>query len=504
MTVRFVVALIGILFGFAPASRAQTQNEEVARLAGLLQSPDWATRQEAVTALGKLGSAAKVEAPALMRALRDEESRVRYFAARAIGELGKPEIEAIDALASVLHDFDGGVRTNAGVALAKIGKRAIPALMAVLNSLDFAAREEASRTLAEIGAPAIRPLMQALGDKRNHVRQSAGDSLGLMGTPALPSLIKTLKSDERTAARVAAASALAKSSLRIGAKSRARALCRAISAKIVPALLAALQDKEWEVRESASIALGRIGGAAAAIPALITLCDDAQQYVRLSAQAALARIGRENCAALLERLHDENGGFCAEILEALAEIGAPDRAVPELVTALRDADRRVRIGAAGALWTTGANYAERNGDGKDSGSWKLGAAAEKTVSALAGALADKEGEVRKRAAAALAEIGAEAAGATASLIATLSDAEVEVRWRAATALGCIGSGAKWAIPALITLYQEDADEYLKERVAQALSRIDPQFDKNRLRNQKQSVPRTRRYSSQVSSICVGR
>lgn len=92
--------------------------------------------------------------------------------------------------------------------------------------------------------------------------------------------------------------------------------------------------------------------------------------VRETAADALARIGDPAVPALIDTLHDADGGIRAQAARALARMGpkaAP--AVPELILALDDPDMDVRQGAARAIG-------------------QIGPAAEEAVPALIKALKD--------------------------------------------------------------------------------------------------------------------
>jgi vesicle coat complex subunit len=65
-------------------------------------------------------------------------------------------------------------------------------------------------------------------------------------------------------------------------------------AKVVPALIEALKDKEGDVRRSAAVGLGSLGEEAqAAIPALEAAKHDRDARVRKAAEVALSKINRQ-------------------------------------------------------------------------------------------------------------------------------------------------------------------------------------------------------------------
>jgi hypothetical protein len=95
-------------------------------------------------------------------------------------------------------------------------------------------------------------------------------------------------------------------------------------------LLEAVSDKRAVVREHAVYILG-IMGSRAATPALISLLNDPMPVVRLQAAKALGRVGGEPAVqALLRALHGTDEQMGSQIFRALAKIG--NDAVPALLT----------------------------------------------------------------------------------------------------------------------------------------------------------------------------
>jgi HEAT repeat protein len=96
--------------------------------------------------------------------------------------------------------------------------------------------------------------------------------------------------------------------------------------------------RDWGVRDTAADALGRIGDAA--VPALIAALEDPDRDVRTQATRALARMGAKAesaIPALIEALNDDDKEVRQGAARALGQIGPlADEAVPALVQALRD------------------------------------------------------------------------------------------------------------------------------------------------------------------------
>jgi HEAT repeat protein len=86
-----------------------------------LQSPDAATRKQAVSKLGNVGRAAPEAFPAVLGALKDRDAGVRREAILAVMKNGPDAQEAVPLLTEMqTHDRDTQVRAYAARALASI------------------------------------------------------------------------------------------------------------------------------------------------------------------------------------------------------------------------------------------------------------------------------------------------------------------------------------------------------------------------------------------------
>jgi hypothetical protein len=106
-----------------------------------------------VSALNKIGPAARAAVPALVRVLGDANNSVRETAAEALGAIGPDASSAVAALIAVLGDPDWTVRTNAARALGQIGRAAqvaVPALQKAQEDTNQFVRKAAGEALANI------------------------------------------------------------------------------------------------------------------------------------------------------------------------------------------------------------------------------------------------------------------------------------------------------------------------------------------------------------------
>lgn len=225
----------------------------------------------------------------------------------------------------------------------------------------------------------------------------------------------------------------------------------------VPALLKALSNPEARLRADAADDLGLIGPAAkAAVPALNAALKDKEPLVRISAAVALVRVdrGQEKPAvtALIDETNAKEEGLRVAAVEALADVGPAARdAVPTLAKLIKDPTGSVQWRAVEALGWTGSETA---------------------VPALLAALKENH---KDEAAQALMRLGPKAKAAVPELAKLVKDwagdrAPVEI-------LVAIGPDAKEAAPALAAALKQP-NLYYTIVVGQALSRLEtPEADK---------------------------
>jgi HEAT repeat protein len=122
-----------ILFGFvlpaclcagaAGCGDSRKVDYSVASLVKTLKDQDPKMRYWAAESLGHFGPGASSAVPELIQALKDEDGTVRMGVAYALAELGPAATEAVPALQEAARDPDKEVRTAAAYALKQIREK---------------------------------------------------------------------------------------------------------------------------------------------------------------------------------------------------------------------------------------------------------------------------------------------------------------------------------------------------------------------------------------------
>lgn len=384
-----------------------------------LQRPSWLAAGMPVPALNLalLGHLAGLAPPRLGLALGLIASSIPVAAAsHAVRDRLRREDQIRE-----LKDPDPQVRRQAATGLASAqasARGAVPALASALEDADVGVRSEAARVLVELGpaaAQAVPALLKALGDESGVVRGRAARALW------------TITHEAAAAPEVAAAALLE------GAKGSGEALMpdvglvdalASLGPPAVPHLAAALQDSDSGVRWHAAAALMQLGrGASEASPALLAAMEDAQWTVRNAAGRALEEVAvKSDVPALAHALQDPSSETRYHVARTLARVGpgaAP--AVPALIEALADGDGEVRVEAAWALAA-------------------IGPRARDALPALIGALQDKNAQVRRSAAWSIGQVGGREAAV--ALRGALRDEDPEVREAVSRVLKRFEGGAR--------------------------------------------------------------
>src|SRR5262245_3667232 len=178
-----------------------------------LESDDPAQRNEAIFALGAIGSKAEAAVPALAALMTEcPDSATRNQAALALSKMAPASRLAVPALAKALSDDDYWVRMNAAMALSRLQSHARPAIPELAQALKdksnntnlghftISIQQVAALALGRAGSgnpEGIAALTEALGTGYpDYVRRSALDALAEIGPdarPATPQIREFLK-----------------------------------------------------------------------------------------------------------------------------------------------------------------------------------------------------------------------------------------------------------------------------------------------------------------------
>jgi HEAT repeat protein len=428
-------------------------------------------------ALSRIGVAA---VPALMQALKSEETTMRLGAIKALGGMQAAATPAIPELVNNLGHGDAEVRRDLIETFGLIGEPAVKPLQDALGSQDARAREVAALSLASIGRPlatpaAARLLEVAEKDQDDSVKAAALAALPRVGADpatAVPLALAGLKSSDEGVRRAATNSLLL-----------SRSYGRSYGEKAVPALVADLRSDDATVRQRSAQVLGRMNVAAReAVPALI---DRAKKEPAETVYAtALAQIGAPALDPLLKELtatSEKDFASRAWVFRALKDMGSP--AMDALVPALDSPQPAVRAGAVRALegMPLTPPLVKRLVDLSADNDPKVRAATLRTlafvrsqrdvlVPKLESGLNDGDAEVRRAAAVGLAAIGSVERIGAKGLIELLGEPDVAIQRSAINALGIVGAAAAPAVP-MISERLGRAD--LRITALEALGKIGP-------------------------------
>jgi HEAT repeat protein len=320
---------------------------------------------------------------------------------------------------------------------------------------DPAVRREAVEDLGKVGRASIPLLIKALRDEWAEVRVEAGRGLGRCGpydpATAEPALRHALK-DGDGFVRVEAALSL--HAIRSDAATRGVRGVIYPNKQSIPPLRRELKNPDHRVRLRAVEILGEISADALgglADPELCMALKDARADVRRKAASLLngnRMLAGERLPALVAALQDPDGAVRVLAASALEYVilfidrgpwpppGFPTHEVAVgLAGAVREKDRDVRRRATHLLW-------------------KLGPHAQPAAAGLTAAVEDADALVRAHAAAALVRIDPKTPAAKV-LIEALDDRAA--RGFAVTAVCDLGPHAGPAVPALLRVLSDDRD-----------------------------------------------
>lgn len=180
--------------------------------------------------------------------LKHEYPARRIAALKALGELGIDAKEAVNDMALLLEDENWRVRWDAVDALGRIKPSDVSAIVKLLTSKKSWVRVVAAAALGKIGygaASAIPALCNNLTDELWEARWYSAYALSNMGDCVIPSIIEVCNNRNKSYTYLAAIYVLNE----LGAHSK----------PAIPVLVKFLDDKDYNVRKAAIVALGNVG-----------------------------------------------------------------------------------------------------------------------------------------------------------------------------------------------------------------------------------------------------
>jgi HEAT repeat protein len=435
---------------------------------------------------------------ALVKALADEEPRVRWHAARAIGLIGHEAAPAIPALVKLLADSDAVTVTQAAAAIGHVREdderseipgadqeryaAAVDPLVTTLMHPDPRARRAAVRALRQLAtsrADLLAAVRSQLADAEPAAVLPALHTLADMEEDAVPFLIEAL------------------------ADPKSRYWAEVVLAEIGPEAAAAVEplakiagDSLIEDKVQSILALAAIGEPAiAATPQIVAALESPDASLRYVAAYALGKLRAKDADAALEEAAGSDDQFLASLATWARAMIHPDdaalrgQAVDRLGDELTDDSPRLRQAAIQGLSGLAASLDEPSrrelaakligslSDPIPSVGLAAGGALIRLGGDAVGALSEALAAPEKRNAAMeiLAELDAAALPALEAMIAGLSDEDPGYRSAAAMAIAAIGPEAKGAVPALEKLLgDEAAPAEARFTAAYALGSIGPE------------------------------
>lgn len=431
----------------------------------LLEDPDEGVQEQALLALGQMGSRGARQVDSILRKTSSGSKQVKLAALAALSRLGTYvstkasfaelylDNQDLDIVVAACTALGGMKATSTADAISKhLQRDDLEVVIAACSSLAAMDRhaEAVARLLSHnqprVRAAAVQALASMsrradfasvvaplLGDEDCYVRIGAAETLCALGSEALPHLpvISTYLSDPHCGKVAAAATA-------VGGIGPA-------AASIIPALEAVLVN---EKEDKSTFMLAAAGLTRKAPPEL--------RKPSCAASLALAHIGSsKSCPKLLERLNSKDPEIRAAAVTALGILSAESaRYESNLVDMLKDNSPPVAAAACKALGQL-ARATSPNAS---------------TAAAVAELLADNQPSVRASAAESLGSMGEEADAFLDELSRLFSDKSWLVQTAAIkTVAGCGEMGQMYA--AEVCRHSQDSNAHVRRTCCDALSRM---------------------------------
>lgn len=241
----------------------------IVRLVELLKTPEPKMADRSYALLVELGADA---VPALKDQVRSADRQQREYVIAALGTL--KAVAAVPAIGAILADSSLQRRYVAAWALGEIGDPAgIAALVKALSDENAEVRRYATRSLIKLNRSSVPPLLDYLDQADGEGAAAAIRALGDIADPrALPVLLDHAESAQRGEVFLA--------------------LGKLRDRRAEQALIKGLADTDWQVRMNAAMALGPLGGPAAAEKLSAALDDEVHVVREWSARSLEMITGR--------------------------------------------------------------------------------------------------------------------------------------------------------------------------------------------------------------------
>jgi HEAT repeat protein len=322
---------------------------ELRKLINALNHRNAEVRWNSASALGKIGPGAKAAVPQLMPLLRDNNASVREIAAYALGEIGSEAKAVVPQLLPLLRDGDKRVRLTAILALGKLKavKETVPQIIPLLQDPDEETRLAAVKTLEDLGPATVQEALPFLIKSYYRYQdrtvfiiiRSAG------GSKAIPKMIANLPDNNAVFKISELVFHLYGGCDDYTFNDRDGDFSKVMTATLVDHF----NDKKSPDRAAIAYIIGKIfPPVKSAAPALIAALNDRDEDVRHSAVGTLQRIDvmalRQALIANLQHQDQEIRRTAIEEVQFLTKDIA-------LINALQDKDENIRQRAIKDLLT---------------------------------------------------------------------------------------------------------------------------------------------------------
>ena len=302
-----------------------------------MQDEDADVRRAAATALGHLCVPFTIEHLQTTLNMPNEDLAVRRAAAASLTGFGGRD--SLLGHVWMLAVGDRKQKQAAEIALQEAGQEAFEPLVDSLKDGYWSIRRAAAQAMAQIqDIQAVQPLCDALADKDWQVRFAAVEALGDLGFPDAFEPLQGRLEDEEWKVRAAAASALGRLRYKDGGLATGFTNGQGPSSEalgdaagqgstekksLVDPIIAALRDKNENVRAAAAAALGELGDLSAVLPLCVAL-KDLSDTVRAAAAGALGKLKDHRAfEPLIGALNDWYSTVCRAAAESLVLLGPP-------------------------------------------------------------------------------------------------------------------------------------------------------------------------------------